>query len=298
MKTLPAMLGTPELFRELLILHLGLWSIRGEESCEVQIKVNRHSEYVTTGEHFKIKCPVTYCDHRPNVTWCKYSGKQCLPFEFGPQKHTSWEEKPEASVFILHFKPINASDGGSYSCSTNFNSNVIYSRTITINVTERTQNDSEHHLITPSDIPDATNASGPPTTEERLDMIWLLYSLLPLGALPLLLACFCLVCFLKRRQGKGKMPSDLAERDVNLVDIPVSPRTNSQTLPSETGIYDNDLWSSVQESSESTTNSQLEGNKQGIVYASLNHSVIGRNPRQAKNIEEAPTEYASICRRS
>ncbi|XP_006521971.1 B- and T-lymphocyte attenuator isoform X2 [Mus musculus] len=198
MKTVPAMLGTPRLFREFFILHLGLWSIL----CEKATKRN-----------------------------------------------------------------------------------------------ERTQNSSEHPLII-SDIPDATNASGPSTMEERPGRTWLLYTLLPLGALLLLLACVCLLCFLKRIQGKEKKPSDLAGRDTNLVDIPASSRTNHQALPSGTGIYDNDPWSSMQDESELTISLQSERNNQGIVYASLNHCVIGRNPRQENNMQEAPTEYASICVRS
>ncbi|ERE76945.1 b- and T-lymphocyte attenuator-like protein [Cricetulus griseus] len=294
-KTLPAMLGTLGLFRELFILHLGLWSTLGEESCQVQLTPSRHSKHATAGEFFKIECPVTYCVHRPNVTWYKYSEKNFLPLVIGPHQRTTWDENQKLSVFILHFEPIHLKDNGSYRCSTNINSEVINSHAITINVTERTQNDSKHHLITVSDIPDAINASGPPTMEERADKTWLLYRLLPLVALPLLLVCFCLVCFLKRHQGKEKKPSDLAGREINRVDIPVSPRTNFQTLPSETSIYDNDDLSGVQERSESTTDSQLEESKQSIVYASLNHSVIVRNPRQASNIQEAPTEYASIC---
>ncbi|KAK7821236.1 hypothetical protein U0070_000182, partial [Myodes glareolus] len=251
-----------------------------EESCSVQFRVLRHSEYATVGESFKMKCPVTYCAQRPNVTWCKYSGKNCLPLEIGPWQHTDWEHEDQVSAFTLRFEPVYPSDDGSYGCSINFNSDIINSNIIDLHVTG------------------ATNASGPPTMEETGSRTWLLYSLLPLVPLLLLLACFCLVCFLKRHQGKGKKNSDLAGKEINLVEIAVSPRENSQTLPSETAIYDNDPWSSGQESSESTTNSQSEGNKQGIVYASLNHSVIGRNPRQSSNMQEAPTEYASICRKS
>lgn len=75
-------------------------------------------------------------------------------------------------------------------------------------------------------------------------------------------------------------------------------RQNSQTLPSETGIYDNDPWIRAQEESGVYSNLRLEENKQGIVYASLNHSIIEMNPRQARNVKEAPTEYAAICVRS
>ncbi|XP_038202576.1 B- and T-lymphocyte attenuator isoform X2 [Arvicola amphibius] len=297
MKTPPAMFGIPGLFSKLLILYVGFWSILGGRPCPIQLRVPRHSEYATVGESFKMECPVIYCAQRPNVTWCKYSGGHCLPLETGPWQHTGWEDKDQGSVFTLHFEPVYPSDNGSYSCSTGINSDVINSNIIALHVTERTQNYSEHHLIM-SDIPGATNASGPPTIEERGSKTWLLYSLLPVVALLLLLACFCLVCFLKRHQGKGKKNSDLAGKELNLVDIAVSPGENPQTLPSETAIYDNDPWSSGQESSESTTNSQSEGNKQGIVYASLNHSIIGRNSRQSSNMQEAPTEYASICRRS
>ncbi|XP_021065501.1 B- and T-lymphocyte attenuator isoform X2 [Mus pahari] len=305
MKTLPAMLGTPRLFREFFILHLGLWSIlceeptkRNDKECQVQLHITRNSEYdAWTGELFKIECPVTYCVHRPNVTWCKHNGTICVPLEVGSQLRTSWQENQRDLVFVLHFEPIHLSDDGLYSCSTNLNSVVVNSHSVTIRVKERTQNYSEHPLII-SDIPDATNASGPSATEERPGRTWLFYALLPLGALLLLLACVCLLCFLKRIQGKEKKPSDLAGRDTNLVDIPVSSRTNHQALPSGTGIYDNDPWSSMQDDSELTISLQSERNKQGIVYASLNHCVIGRNPRQESSMQEAPTEYASICVRS
>uniref|UniRef100_A0A673STU8 B and T lymphocyte associated n=1 Tax=Suricata suricatta TaxID=37032 RepID=A0A673STU8_SURSU len=104
-----------------------------------------------------------------------------------------------------------------------------------------------------------------------------------------------------------KEPSDTGGREVNLVDIPQPFRSeetdggisqNPETLLSETGPYDNDRWFRVQEESEAYSNPCLEENKQGIVYASLNHSVIGINPRQARNVKEAPTEYAAICVRS
>ncbi|XP_029795018.1 B- and T-lymphocyte attenuator-like isoform X2 [Suricata suricatta] len=63
-------------------------------------------------------------------------------------------------------------------------------------------------------------------------------------------------------------------------------------------LYDNDHWLWVQEESEAYSNPCLEENKQGIGYASLNHSDIGINPRQARNVKEAPTEYTAICVRS
>ncbi|CAO2631848.1 B- and T-lymphocyte attenuator, partial [Lemmus lemmus] len=209
MKTPPATLGIPGLFSKFLILHVGFWNILGEKPCPVQLRVLRHPENARVGESFKMECPVTYCAQRPNVTWCKYSGGNCLPLEIGPRQHTGWEDKDQVSVFTLHFEPVHPSDNGSYSCSTNFNSEVMDSNIITLHVTEITKNDSEYH-ITSSDMQGANNASGPHTMEERASRTWLLYSLLPLVALLLLFACFCLVCFLKRHQGKGEKNSDLA----------------------------------------------------------------------------------------
>uniref|UniRef100_A0A8C5ZDL3 B and T lymphocyte associated n=1 Tax=Marmota marmota marmota TaxID=9994 RepID=A0A8C5ZDL3_MARMA len=78
----------------------------------------------------------------------------------------------------------------------------------------------------------------------------------------------------------------------------VSIRENSQTLPSQTQIYDNDSLFRIREGSEVYSNPSLDENKQGIVYASLNHSIIGINLRQARPVQEAPTEYASVCVRS
>lgn len=78
----------------------------------------------------------------------------------------------------------------------------------------------------------------------------------------------------------------------------VGARQNSQTLPSETSVYDNDPWCRLQEEPVVYSHPRPEENKQGIVYASLNHSIIEMNVRQARNVKEAPTEYAAICVRS
>ncbi|XP_051675016.2 B- and T-lymphocyte attenuator isoform X2 [Oryctolagus cuniculus] len=163
-------------------------------------------------------------------------------------------------------------------------------------ICEKIQNNSQPPLM------------RPPSKEEMADSPWLLYGLLASGGLPLLLiTCFCLLCCLRGHPGKQKKPFDAAGREINLVDVPqlvrseqadVGTRKNSQTLPPETGIYDNDPWFKMQEGSEVYSNPYLEETKQGIVYASLNHAIIGMNPRQAKNEKEEPTEYASICVRS
>ncbi|XP_003797742.1 B- and T-lymphocyte attenuator isoform X2 [Otolemur garnettii] len=245
MKTLPVMLRIGKLFWALFLSpHLDIWSIHGEESCEVQLYIKRQSlHFVSVGKSFQLECPVKYCNDRPNVTWCKLKGTNCS--DFGDRfQHTSWEEKKNISVFILHFEPVLPSDNGSYRCFVNLSSKLITSHSTAINVI-----------------------------------------------------------------GKQKKLSDTARGEINLVDVPQLFKSeqmeegtgqNSQTLPSETGIYDNDpeTWFRMQEESEVYSQPCLEENKQGIVYASLNHSIIGMKPKQARNIQETPTEYASICVRS
>ena len=80
-----------------------------------------------------MECPVAYCAQRPNMTWCKYSGQNCLPLEIGPRQRTGWED--HGSAFTLHFEPVYPSDDGSYSCSVNINSEIINSNIITLSVT-------------------------------------------------------------------------------------------------------------------------------------------------------------------
>ncbi|XP_062032663.1 B- and T-lymphocyte attenuator isoform X1 [Lepus europaeus] len=292
MKTSPAMLGIGKFLWVLfLIPDLCIWSICGEEPCKVQLYVKRSSvHHVLAGDSFELKCPVKYCGHRPNVTWCKLNGTNYLPLVDRPQIHMSWKEGENISDFILHFESVHPSDNGSYRCSANSTSHVIHSHSTAIYVT------------------DTKSASRPPSKKEMADSPWLLYGLLASGGLPLLLiTCFCLLCCLRGHPGKQKKPFDAAGREINLVNMPqlirgeqadVGTRKNSQTLPPETGIYDNDPWFKMQEGSEVYSNSGLEETKQGIVYASLNHAIIGMNPRQAKNEKEEPTEYASICVRS
>ncbi|KAM8770220.1 B- and T-lymphocyte attenuator isoform 2-T2 [Rhynchonycteris naso] len=158
-------------------------------------------------------------------------------------------------------------------------------------------------------INDATIASEPPSKNEMKDRQLILYSLLPLGGLPLLVTCFYLFCCLRRHQGKQKKISDTAERGINLGDVPqpfrseqteVGTRPNSQILPSEARVYDHDKdpWFGVQQESVVYSNPCLGENKQSIVYASLNHSIVEMNPRQAGRVKEAPTEYAAICVKS
>ncbi|XP_016055588.1 PREDICTED: B- and T-lymphocyte attenuator [Miniopterus natalensis] len=166
-------------------------------------------------------------------------------------------------------------------------------------VEELTQNNSEPPLK------NTTSTSGPPSRNEVEDRHLILYSLLPLGALPLLMTCFYLFFCLRRHQGGGKKPSISPVRGVDDVPQPfrreqieVDARQNSQTLTSETSVYDNDPWCRLQEEPVVYSHPRPEENKQGIVYASLNHSIIEMNLRQARNVKEAPTEYAAICVRS
>ncbi|XP_008071477.1 B- and T-lymphocyte attenuator isoform X2 [Carlito syrichta] len=246
MKISSAMLRIGKLFWFLLLIpRLDIWSIHGEELCDVQVHVKRQSVYsVLVGDSFELKCPVKYCSNRPNVTWCKLNGTQCSDLEDRLQKHTSWRKEKNISFFVLHFKPVLPSDNGSYRCTAKLLSRHIPSHSVAIYVT-----------------------------------------------------------------GKEKKLCDTAGREIIMVDGPqpfkseqteMDTRQNSQTLPSETEIYDNysDPWFRMQGGSEVYSNPYLEENKQGIVYASLNHSVIGPHPRQGRNVTEAPTEYASICVRS
>ncbi|XP_014400885.1 PREDICTED: B- and T-lymphocyte attenuator isoform X2 [Myotis brandtii] len=298
MKTLPTMLGIWIFF---LIAPLGIWSIEGKKTCQAQLRVQRESmQNVYAGDPFQLECPVVYCADRPNVTWCKFKEKQCLPLEASHQLHMKWEDRQNISVFILHFDQALPTDNGSYRCFLNVSSVLIESHSIAINV-NGTRNNSEHPLI------NTTSAARPPFKNKMEDTPLVLYCLLPLGGLLLLITCFYLFCCLKRHQGEQKEPSNTPERGINLVDVPwpfrseqieVGTRQNPQTLPSETDVYDNDPWVSVQEESGVYSNPRLEENKQGIVYASLNHSVIEMNSRQARNVKEAPTEYAAICVRS
>nr|XP_005548222.2 B- and T-lymphocyte attenuator isoform X1 [Macaca fascicularis] len=295
MKTLPAMLGSGRLFWVVfLIPYLDIWNIHGKESCDVQLYIKRQSYHsIFAGDPFKLECPVKYCAHRPQVTWCKLNGTTCVKLE---GRHTSWKQEKNLSFFILHFEPVLPSDNGSYRCSANFLSAIIESHSTTLYVSAFTN------------IPDVKSASERPSKDEMASRPWLLYSLLPLGGLPLLITtCFCLFCFLRRHQGKQNELSDTTGREITLVDVPfkseqteASTRQNSQVLLSETGIYDNepDFCFRMQEGSEVYSNPCLEENKPGIIYASLNHSIIGLNARQARNVKEAPTEYASICVRS
>ncbi|XP_058151835.1 B- and T-lymphocyte attenuator isoform X2 [Dasypus novemcinctus] len=301
MKASQAVVGNAKLFWILfLILYLGFWSIHGGKACQGQVYIKRNSMFsISAGNPFKLECPVTYCANKPNVTWCKL-GAYCFNLPNGVRTHMSWEERKNISAFILYFEQVIANDSGTYRCFADFPPQVT-SHSVTIYVTERTQSTSEHPLL------NAFRASGAPTTEEVADRQWLLYGLLPLGVMsPLIMICFFLFCCLRRHQGKQKEPSDTARREISQADIPqplgseqieMSTWQNSRKLPSKTAVYD-DSWPKIQEESVVYSNPFLEENKQSIVYASLNHLVIGRNPRQARNVKEDPTEYAAICTRS
>ncbi|XP_023614469.1 B- and T-lymphocyte attenuator [Myotis lucifugus] len=264
--------------------------VRGEKPCETQLRVQRESmQNVYAGDPFQLECPVVYCAGRPNVTWCKLNETQCLPLGASNRLHMEWEHRQNTFIFILHFDQALPTDNGSYRCSLNVSSVLFESHSIAVNVI------------------DTTSAARPPFKNKMEDTPLVLYCLLPLGGLFLLITCFYLFCCLKRHQGEQKEPSNTPESGINLVDVPwpfrreqieVDTRQNPQTLPSETDVYDNDPWVSVQEESGVYSNPRLEENKQGIVYASLNHSVIEMNSRQARNVKEAPTEYAAICVRS
>ncbi|XP_006895423.1 PREDICTED: b- and T-lymphocyte attenuator [Elephantulus edwardii] len=221
----------------------------GKDPCEEKLVIKRQSNYtISVGTSFELKCPMQYCTlPPPNVTWCKFEEKQCLPVRDSLNQSVQLDKN-------------------------------------------------------------ATSASRPGTlSEERIDR-WLLYGLLPLGALPLLFtACFCLFRCLRKHQEKQKKSLDSTRREVNLAAVPqnfgseqieVGTRQNSRTLPSDSGIYDSDPWFRTQEEPGVSCKPSVEARNKNVVYASLNHSVTNTNPRQTREVKETPTEYAVICVRS
>lgn len=90
---------------------------------------------VASGDPFELKCPVKYCNIRPNVTWCKLNRSNCQPLVDGFHLHTSWREGVNISDFILHFEPVLPSDNGSYRCQSKFSVGIIESHSTTIYVT-------------------------------------------------------------------------------------------------------------------------------------------------------------------
>ncbi|XP_053519125.1 B- and T-lymphocyte attenuator isoform X3 [Artibeus jamaicensis] len=280
----------------------------GEESCDPYIHIERDSVYTAfRGKSFYLECPVDICANVQNATWCKIEGEKCPPLLQTPHTKMKWDERKTTRVYLLYFDQAQASDNGSYRCSANVFSGLLESFSITLYVTEETQNNSEHLLITLTNISDTTDASGPPSKNKTEDRQSILYSLVPLGGLPLLITGFCLFCCLRRHRGEQKKPSETAEREMHVADVPqpskseqteVGTRQTSPNLPLETEVYDNDPWFGVQEEPGVYANPCLEENKQSIVYASLNHSIVKMNARQARNVKEAPTEYAAICVRS
>uniref|UniRef100_A0A8C0K0M2 B and T lymphocyte associated n=1 Tax=Canis lupus dingo TaxID=286419 RepID=A0A8C0K0M2_CANLU len=270
------------------VLKRELW----EKACNEQLYVKRYSVHtVSAGNSFALNCPVKYCTNRPNVSWCKLEEKTCQPLDY---KRQNWNEKGNISVFILHFNPLLPSDTGSYRCSADFPSGHVESHSVTINVTGEFYKTISYFFLSVLRKRNTTSASGPPSTEVMENKHWMLYSLLPLGALPLLITCFYLFCCLRRHQGGFYFLPSLFRNE----QTEAGTRQNPQTLPSGTSTYDNDPWLRVQEETEVYSNPCLEENKQSVVYASLNHSVIGINAREARNVKEAPTEYAAICVRS
>ncbi|XP_012587126.1 PREDICTED: B- and T-lymphocyte attenuator [Condylura cristata] len=295
------MLGIGKLFWVLFLdRYLGVWSTHGEESC-IELNMNSNQYNISAGEPFDLECPVKYCANRPNVTWCKFNGT-CLSIGNGFQRQMRWKNKKNDSVFVLHFNQVHASDNGSYCCSVHLTSGVMESRSIILYVTEKTQSYSES--TPPTAHTSATSASGLPSNKKLMDSSWILYSLIPLGVLPLLTIGVYLFCCLRRHKGEQKKSTDTAGREINLVDVPqsfncaqteVGTRQNSQALPSEIVIYDNEPWSRIQDVSGVYSNIGMEENRQGIVYASLNYSVIRMNSKQARQVNDTPTEYAAIC---
>ncbi|KAG8509537.1 B- and T-lymphocyte attenuator, partial [Galemys pyrenaicus] len=256
-----------------------------QNSC-IELRIKRDTHYtIQAGNSFDLECPVKYCADRPNVTWCKLEEGKCLSIEDKIQGHMSWKNRDNISVFVLHFNQVNASHNGSYRCSATIKTHQHPSHTITLYVK------------------DTTSASETSLKGKKMDTRWILYSVVPLGGLPLLITCIYLFCCLRRHKGEQKKSSDAAQREINLVDVPqsfrgeqteVGTRQNSQALPSEVGIYDNEPWPRIQDVSGIYSNPRIEENRQGIVYASLNHLVTGMNPRQSRHMEEAQTEYAAI----
>lgn len=84
------------------------------KNCTAAINVERNTEYrIKSGNPAVIKCPVTYCQNKPEIKWYKKNNHSYWTLHNG-QGHTfTWADH---DIFVLKFSSVHKNDSGLYHC--------------------------------------------------------------------------------------------------------------------------------------------------------------------------------------
>nr|XP_056714165.1 B- and T-lymphocyte attenuator [Euleptes europaea] len=273
------------------------------KNCTAAIKVERYTEYqFKPGISDFIKCPVTYCQKKPEIRWYKKNHNSGLPLNDEQRYTFTWIDE---NIFVLNFSTVHKNDSGVYHCES----------------ISGNQTDKGHYInITVQD--DYTNSTDGHGASKK-DKAWIIYLVSLLGALCLItVSCLGSLYSTWRQPVKNKKISSVSQSEMNVFNSYSDVKyynDNTIRVPDEgsvlhhgaatpglkykhgSTISDNQVscWTAIRATSNPvchqsvTSTHQFPGEDQDIiVYAALNH---GENSQRSESSAEVElTEYATI----
>ncbi|XP_054829691.1 B- and T-lymphocyte attenuator [Eublepharis macularius] len=295
-----------ELLFLFVMLTLSKQQAYGSEAnnCTAAINVERNTEYhIKPGCSAIIKCPVTYCQKKPEMRWFKKKNHTNLNLNDG-QRHTfEWINE---TIFVLNFFSAQKNDSGLYYCESSSGNQTDKGHYINIIVQEYDTNTTDDH-----------GAS-------EKDKTWIIYLFSSLGVLIVItVSCLGPLYFIWRHPVKNKKISSIPQHEMNVFNsysgVTYS-NVNTIRAPVEgsmlhhgaatpglfkykhgSSICDDQAscWGAIRATSNPachpavTTNHHLPYEDQDLlVYAALNHGE--HSQRHEPTVEIELTEYATI----
>ncbi|XP_077198309.1 B- and T-lymphocyte attenuator [Paroedura picta] len=274
----------------------GTYGIEEAQNCTITVNVERNTQYrLKSGNAAIIKCPVIYCQNKPEIKWYKKIDNSSLLLH-SEQRHTfTWIAD---NVFVLNFSSVHQNDSGLYRCES----------------ISGIQKDTSHYI-------NVTVQDNITDRADETDKAWIIYLLSSLGVLCVIaVICWGPLYFMWKNPVKNKKISSGSQSEMNVInsgekyysDNPIGTPDEGSVLHHDAAtpglkckhgstICDNQVscWKSFRAATnrvyhQSVTNSHnLPGeDKEIIVYASLSHGE--HSQRIQPSVEIELTEYATV----
>ncbi|XP_051560384.1 uncharacterized protein LOC127444846 isoform X3 [Myxocyprinus asiaticus] len=244
----------------LLLLSVSRNTNGSEINCNASIKVPRHTLFRTpVMTVLKINCSVTiYECKNPRILWCKIYGNDCKALNDSVYIKSEWRNTAvHGGVAFLTFMNISMEDEGLYRCRVGETS-VSHN----INVTVTVGNEVSHN----QSKTETKSARNNKTTKNQY-----------IGT-----------------QRTGQAPPSHPHHNTHSPSAQLNSACVYETPPIKTGSSSGRFSANKVASKGSHNNVSIEGEENVLVYASLNHQAMPREPKRTTRQEPEPSEYAAI----
>ncbi|XP_051560383.1 B- and T-lymphocyte attenuator-like isoform X2 [Myxocyprinus asiaticus] len=284
----------------LLLLSVSRNTNGSEINCNASIKVPRHTLFRTpVMTVLKINCSVTiYECKNPRILWCKIYGNDCKALNDSVYIKSEWRNTAvHGGVAFLTFMNISMEDEGLYRCRVGETS-VSHN----INVTVTVGNEVSHNQSKTDDL------NKIPGLQWLWPYVYICSGIVGLVVIVMTVSLLIFRCQETKSarnnkttknqyigtQRTGQAPPSHPHHNTHSPSAQLNSACVYETPPIKTGSSSGRFSANKVASKGSHNNVSIEGEENVLVYASLNHQAMPREPKRTTRQEPEPSEYAAI----